>query len=234
MSAGGFRDIVTDGLVFQVDAANKLCGNVTNAKNIVNPTETGSLINGVTFADNTWVLDGTNDYILASNDGTGTFDLQEYTIDIWFKPTFNGNYETVWSYDFTSHAPPYYAQHIRIDTPIEVNGPRVIYSVNHSSVSYTIIGKPVPDIPDQTWINIVATKTQTESNLYLNGTLEGSGSYATSTVDYFNQEVYLGAANFATGFASGNYGSVKFYNKALTQKEILQNYNTSKHRFGIK
>ena len=48
MSAGGYRDIVTDGLVFQVDAANNLCGNVTDAKNIVNPTESGSFENGLT------------------------------------------------------------------------------------------------------------------------------------------------------------------------------------------
>jgi len=67
--------------------------------------------------------------------------------------------------------------------------------------------------------------------LYKNGTLLGTQTKTQDAPTYYNQEVWLGKANFSTGQYDGGYGPLMFYQRVLTQDEILQNYNALKHRF---
>ena len=75
-------------------------------------------------------MDGIDDHILVTSDGIGKFDYQDFTIDFWYKTdsTFD-SYDTLWSYDYTSHVDPYYSQHIRIDF-----GPLVFVGTNYNGV----------------------------------------------------------------------------------------------------
>jgi hypothetical protein len=38
---------------------------------------------------------------------------------------------------------------------------------------------------------------------------------------------------FSGRYMSANYGTVMVYNRSLTDAEILQNYNSTKSRFGL-
>ena len=67
--------------------------------------------------------------------------------------------------------------------------------------------------------------------MYKNGNVVGSKTATQSAPTYYNQEVWLGKANFSTGQYDGGYGPLMFYNKVLTEAEIAQNYNAMKHRF---
>ena len=69
--------------------------------------------------------------------------------------------------------------------------------------------------------------------IYLNGILNNTKTYTSETVSYYNQEIWIGKSNFANGIAKGNFSSVKFYNKVLTDNQVLQNYNALKGRFGL-
>ena len=69
------------------------------------------------------------------------------------------------------------------------------------------------------------------AKLYKNGTLLSSTTVTQDAPTYYNQEVWLGKANFATGQYDGGYGPCMFYNRVLTLEEITQNYNSMKHRF---
>ena len=54
------KKIVTNNLVFSVDPGNKLCDNIANVRNMVNPLETGAFINGASVVDDAYSLDGIN------------------------------------------------------------------------------------------------------------------------------------------------------------------------------
>ena len=87
-------------------------------------------------------------------------------------------------------------------------------AVNHGPISIN------------TWYNFVVTKNSSNNIVfYKNGNLLGS-SNAT------------GAANLnkiGRGYVYDNakISNVSFYNRALTQQEIKQNYNATKKRYGL-
>ena len=71
------KKIITDGLVFYMDAANKRCypGSGTTVNNLID-SNSGTLLNGTAFSTNNngyFDFDGTNDYINFGDSDTYTF-----------------------------------------------------------------------------------------------------------------------------------------------------------------
>ena len=85
-------EIVTDGLVAYLDAGNQNSypGTGTSWTDISRINNTTSLINGPTF-DSAYggsiVFDGVNDYAALHNAFTGITPTNNFTMDIWFRPT---------------------------------------------------------------------------------------------------------------------------------------------------
>ena len=157
-------------------------------------------------------FDGSSDYILIKEDGKGSaFDTQEFTIGAWayVKGT---NDEVIWSYDFTSHgAPPYYAQHLRF------SGGTTLYFFWNNGSTYRDINK-TSAVSANEWNYVTATYKSGEQKLYVNGS-EVASSTRTQTITYYNQEVWIGKANFGGEF-DGNMANVAFWNRALSSDEI--------------
>ena len=85
---------VNDGLVFAIDAGNTKSYNSSapnDTLNMVNPTESGSFVNGLTVVDNSYSFDGANDYIVLSNTITNTI----YTLDFWYKMGVNDTFNCI-------------------------------------------------------------------------------------------------------------------------------------------
>tara|TARA_B110000211_G_C13948241_1_gene494908 strand:+ start:120 stop:779 length:660 start_codon:yes stop_codon:yes gene_type:complete len=212
------RPIVTDGLVFQVDAANKLCGNVTDAKNMVNPTELGSFVNGLTVNDNAYSFDGTNDYIVLSNTITNTI----YTLDFWYKMGVNdGSY----GYFVSSGA-----------NGFAISEGGTVVGLSYGEFYYyngtvsTRLGSSIPSLTE--WNNITSI-IDTSSNIikvYGNGSLISNNSISNLSTSVTNIGRYI-TGN--THFLNGNLSPYKIYNRALSPEEINQNYNALKGRFGL-
>ena len=80
-------DIVTDGLILLIDAANikSYPGSGTNINDISGNGIVATLNNSPTInSDGTITLDGVNQYIQVVSDGTTAgFDTQNFTIDFW-------------------------------------------------------------------------------------------------------------------------------------------------------
>jgi hypothetical protein len=212
------RSIVTDGLVFQLDAANNLCGNVTDAKNIVNPTESGSFENGLTVVDNSYSFDGVNDYIDVGGSISNTFTT-DVTFDVWI--------------NLNSGVTQYILHKRPLSGNPDINFPFINGSNDFVFLvtSGTTLRTTSP-ITNNTWYNVTITIQGTNHEMYLNGVSEDS----TTTGGSFNPDVtknlYIGRATPPDPFFSNsNISSVKIYNRALTQSEITQNYNTQKYRF---
>ena len=80
--------IIADGLVFNMDAANRACypGSGTTATDTINSTISGSLESGIAFETNNngiFSLDGVDDYIGVTT--TNLSDTTELTCNCWVK-----------------------------------------------------------------------------------------------------------------------------------------------------
>jgi hypothetical protein len=212
------QQIVTNGLIFNLDAANKdsYPGTGTAWYDLSGNNYNGTLVNGPTFLPNQnggiFNFDYVDDYVsIGNNLGSPS----TFTLSAWVRSSnisqpqniFNGN-------------PPFFLRitsstircAVYTGTWIFVNG-----SITLSS---------------NTWYNLVLTYDQSTVKGYVNGVLDVN-SVKTGTPIY-------GALN-TLGFTTGgedapsvtNIAVAQVYNRALSATEIAQNYNATKTRFGL-
>jgi hypothetical protein len=204
--------VVTNGLVFYVDAANRRCysGSGVTINSLIGVFN-GSLVNGAGFTSTnggSFFFDGSNDHIIFSNcDVMGSVYTQNY----WFKRNDGGTHLLVDSF---------YSGTV-------VSSGNITYYYSNSGAtlgaSYNfIVGR---------WNMISLVRGSTVKSIYMDGELiasvSSSDSYDVSTTD-----LIIGIHN-SIGFwgLNGNISQVQIYNRALTQQEILQNYNATKMRY---
>jgi hypothetical protein len=70
-------------------------------------------------------------------------------------------------------------------------------------------------------------------SIYQNGTLAGSYTWATSGVLATSLRDFIVGQSNGAYYTNSNISQVQFYNRALTAKEIKQNYNATKKRYGL-
>lgn len=83
-----------------------------------------------------------------------------------------------------------------------------------------------------TWYYGGFTVSGTTLNIYLNGTLNASGSISTPAANT-TDNLWVGARTVLTTRQQGNIALVQMYNRTLSATEVLQNYNTLKTRFNL-
>ena len=158
-------------------------------------------------------FNGTSDYIQIKEDGKGTaFDTQTFTISAWVNAKTLGD-NVIWSYDFTSHTAPYYAQQLRF-----LSGGDVYFAWNNGSTLQDIQTSGGGFYSTNDWIHIAVTFGNNSQKIYIDGSQVRSG-ISTATIAYYNQEVWIGRSNFG-GYFDGNMANVAFWNRALSSDEI--------------
>jgi len=164
------------------------------------------------YMDQAWLSGGENVQVAAngkskhgSSSGAARFNKQSYTISMWFKYDENGNYTMLWSYDYTSHVSPHYAQHIRVDSGGHIQW--------HSGASVAVSGAVSPG----NWYHLLAAREPGNHSLYLNNTLIGSNSYSGS-INYYDQEVWIGKTNWGTTLPFA-FKHARFYDRVVTAEE---------------
>ena len=224
-----YEGIVTDGLIFSMDAGftPSYPKNGTTNYNLSN-TFNGTLTNGVSFNSSnggSFVFDGTDDYINYGNnlDITGSF-----SINIWFKSASSqsssfcglvskdasGNFG---NYGIYGDNPSNY---IRFGFYGTDNAQREV-----SNSSYY-------DLVSQTWVNYLGTYDQSNLKLYRNGSLIAQSSVST-TPKTNTTSLTIGTRLANNLEYKGDIAIVQIYNKGLLSTEVLQNYNAQKDRFGL-
>jgi len=213
--------IIVDGLVFNMDAANKASyvPNATKSHNTINLSQTGSLQDtGMFSTDNkgVFVCDGVDTGIaLNSTSNLGTVS----TVGIWVKrnsATDNG--KALFGNNANAWQP---AMYIASTTSLYVSLSKWVkpffYSAGWSNTT--------------DWFYITITRNGDAANLYKNGAfvddLTGLGTGETK----FDSIGFQSADN--SDYYNGNIGPVHFYNRVLSDSEILHNYNALKGRFGL-
>jgi hypothetical protein len=134
-------------------------------------------------------FDGTNDYVEILSNGTGIFDVASFTIFARVYRKSTSNYTIIWSYDYTSHVSPYYAQHIR------VKGDGALFIGYNIAGSYKEKQTAPGVVPLNQYVSIAFSFTSGDQRCYVNG--EEVATYTeVGAITYYAQEVWIGRANF--------------------------------------
>ncbi len=245
--------IVTDGLVFYVDAANENSypGSGGTWSDLVGSND-GTLTNGPTYDSGNGgniVFDGVDDYVLFPYNTNFNFQPTEaFTVSIWIK-------------DFTLGSSDIPICNLNQDSPYQ--GWEMIFYANEVVFSFikSWNGSAIrvgisPTLTTSNWHNIVAvydgscpTNSTDASNsvkFYINsaldntsqGTRDGANSFSSSSeviaYNTTNNRLNLGERGTGASYAvnyQGKGAAYSLHNRALSSSEILQNYNALKNRF---
>jgi len=236
-------NIVTDGLVFAVDAANPssyVSGSSVWKDQTVNQNN-GTLINGRQFDPGNGGsinLDGVNDYIDIGNNSIFSFgdssNDSAFSVLSWVNMDdatrfrvfnkgvdFSNNYEYIFSTGGSDT--------ITFNLYDSSTGARIGRRYNTALTSY-----------QGTWIQLVGTYNGSGVSggikVYLNGTrvddfTNNTGTY--TAMETSTNVLEIGASTSDGRYSNGKIANAQIYNKELSSTEVAQNYNALKGRFGL-
>lgn len=229
MSVTSNKKIVTDGLVFCVDAGNDLSypGSGTTWSDLVGGDDGTFSATPTTGSGNggSIVFDGVDDVCSFSGDAIPTNG--EITISFWRSGNASGKHSDLFAYSSGT------SREVGIHTPWETN---LVYwqcgnNGTTGNTNFDEISKTASSSEYLGWSNWTFTKNVStgDMRIYLNGSLWHSGTGKTKSIAACNS-MYIGA--YTNKFYSDKtYACFSIYNKELTASEVLQNYNALKNRF---
>mgnify|MGYP001399171915 CR=1 FL=1 len=234
MATNGGPNIIEDGLVFAVDAANKKSypGSGTTWTDLAG-SNNGTLTNGPTFDSGNGgsIVFTTDDYTNFQNGSL--FNLaSDFTLSVWFKP-YNGSHGSFAGIFCKDAAGSFGNWGIFGDR--SSNYVRFGF-LNTSGVQQETSNSSYLDLDTTNWVNYqgVYFSANTTLLLYRNGILIATNSSVSGTPQTNNNNVYVGIRNAGTHYRfNGSISNCSIYTKALSSTEITQNYNALKSRFGL-
>jgi hypothetical protein len=227
--------LVTSGLVFCVDAANKVSypGSGTSWYDLSGNNYNGTLTNGPTFSNangGSIVFDGVDDYVNVSSAQSLNPGTNSFTIDYWCK--INSSYAscaleargTGNLYGFLAVA--YYPGGYMSLLLNGANDPsQNIYLTTTTPIQFNVWN----------YQSIVVDRSTQQIIFYYNGYQTGNkvNITDTGTIDPGSGYIYWIGGDLGGSPMNGNIPILKQYNRALSATEVLQNYNATKTRFGL-
>ena len=225
---------VTDGLILTLDAGNPKCftSGQTTCRNLI----TGGNISGAngTPGSGTHTPDTSNFPVYNSING-GVFDFaggkgmncdedlgstNAATRCLWFYKS-GGNVEYI--FDGRNNGGQwllanYTSKNINWHEQLTYN-----FSATYNASDSAFINQ---------WHHMVATSDGSGSKLYIDG-VEVSAINSASADEDFGKNYRIGTRYTTSNEWTGYMGPIHFYNRVLTAKEVLQNFEASKSRFGL-
>jgi hypothetical protein len=214
-----YGGIVKNGLVILLDSFRTISypktGNIWYdiSKNNIN----SNLYNSPTLVDTGRIfgisLDGINDYVGTNYTTNDTY----YTFELIIKPnSVSGTQVYIGKYNGALSSVNFW---------MGLNGGSFLFSINGTTINSSITAST-----SQYYV-ITCSNAPDGKKIYINGVLKNTGSSQATTP---NGEIAIGRF----GVVASNYSSIsvygfKYYNRHLTDSEVLINYNTIKSRFGL-
>jgi hypothetical protein len=224
--------VVTSNLILHYDPSNtsSYSGTGTTITDLSGGGRNGTMSN-ITHTSPYFTYNGTSSQISIPDDvvlepGTGDFTVEAWIYHsvitgsqrTFISKTDNGGEANDWSYGLRTNAAG--ATYLEIG-----NGT-------------TSVTSPSYNVSTGQWYQVVGVWTNVASNsiaLYINGVSQGSNSHSFTSVKNSINPIYLGNYNgneFQQSF-NGRMGITRLYNKSLSSSEVLQNFNTSKSKYGL-
>jgi hypothetical protein len=230
--------IVTDGLVFAVDANNIVSypKSGTAWYNLTGSITSGSLTNGPTFSQlngGSIVFDGTDDYVNYPNSINPT---SSFSCEAWinFSNTSLGGSDTPILAKWSSASAP--SKNFIFGYRNSGGQKGISFYLYDPSYNqqdnYRIDWDPIPN----NWYHIVGVFS---ANNYVKIYIDSIEDYSRTSGVYSSLNPNS-TENLTSGYATGltyfpgRIANAKIYNKALTSDEVQQNYTVSKSRFNLK
>lgn len=229
MAAFSGPEIVKDGLVLYLDAANDRSypGTGTAWSDLSGNSNNGTLVNGVGYnSDNLGSLsfDGVNDWVLGDSN-LGISGDTSFTISYWAKWTglnFSTNFPSGVGNNTVSTSNRGLSttwREGRIALDFWNNRFRASTSLNKNE-----------------WYNVVFSKTPgtigSTCKLYANSVqLSGSVEGSNVTPNVIDSPFVVGRLD-STRWFNGKISCVSIYNRSISELEVKQNFNATRSRFG--
>ena len=219
MSGRTGPNIVRNGLIFELDAADKNSypGAGTLWKDLSINSYNGTLTNGPTYTsanNGAIVFDGVDDLVVFSNSLISV--PSSHTVMIWFFvstmiPSAIG-YANLFAADSN--------QGIYVYSANGVNGYINFYTAGDNLSS--------TQVPVNQWVHVAVVCNAGTVNYYFNGALDSNSNI--NGVAYNADRI---GGDSSSEYLTGKIANVTVYNRALNRSEILQNYNATKGRFNL-
>ena len=210
-------NIVTDGLVYAMDAGSERSYDGTTTLNDLVGSNTGTLTNGVTYQSingGVFDFDGVDDYITMSR----AISTSNYSAEFMF----NADVNTINTEHWLGNQ---YA-----------GGGRTIFDLwTNNKLRQFVNGTAIygaTTIVTGGWYHAVFTRNSSGvAYIYLNGVQDGTGTL--SSVVPSDLPFEIGGDTSLVRWFNGKIPFCRIYNKALTAAEVTQNFNAQKSRFGL-
>lgn len=225
---GGARNIVYDSLGLLVDPGNykSYTSGSTSFSNLITPM-TGVLANGVFYTSDSggcWNYDGTNDWAYISNQPLFNLLTNNFTATVFIQPTYIGVQQRILGLGYVSQ------------WQIELRGgTNTIISLNYNKSGINYFNTSGPTVTFGQWQQVgIHVSSGIVSYIY-NGIKLASGAFTVEGgFDNKTQTLSIGNYNGAgDGAYLGKISLTTIYTKALSDLELLQNFNSARARFGI-
>jgi hypothetical protein len=217
--------IIADGLVLNIDAANRASTipstSTLKTFNTIDTSISGTFEGGANYDSSTvtpsFNFDGFDEYIDMSSTVID-FTTGDFTTAAWINVANDGNHQGIFGIRISGQAAASLQFYVRNNN--------LLYSWNGSTdVTST------STISNDVWVNAVLVQNGSNKEFYINGSLDravaqGNGNSSSATLK-------LGYTGHGAEFLYGNIGPAQIYNRALSSTEILHNYNALKGRFGL-
>lgn len=220
-------NIVRDGLQLWLDANNldSYSGNGSVWGDLSGNSNNASIIGATWDSFNRAFNLQSGDYFSVPD--KDVWDNTNLTLSAWFyrTSTWSANW---WQDSIIAHdeGPGYQNKWIW-----SYDGSRILFHINTpAAINITILSSTY-SISLGTWYNFVMTKNSNIYNFYVNGVPTGTASDSTS-IPNANCPLIIGTGESGALF-NGKIANVLFYNKSLSETEVVQNYVSTKTRFGL-
>jgi hypothetical protein len=232
MSIYGGPDIVTDGLVLDMDFGSSKCysGTGTACTDISTSNLSGELVNSPPYTSSTnnkfFSFNGATNSRLIRVPNSTLLDTQTPSVEVWIKT----NATTQSGFWFEKGT-------VNSQYSLFQESNTIYWRQNFGTFNQLITTTTAAaGINTSSWFQVVGTFITGSRKLYVNGILKNSDSQ-TGTIATNNGGmsigVYGGYAGSRGYYYNGDIAIVRVYNKALSDSEVLFNYNALKGRFGL-
>ena len=197
----------------------------------------GVLINGPTFnyGNKGYInCDGINTYIEVENSDKLKFGTDDFTIEYWVRKKITSTgWNNIWGVDkwITGTFP---GQNEWCLTLGDNNGDRFQFFIEANTSVFSTGAFP---LNINQWYQAVAIRKGEKLQLYVNGVLRHE-----NTFPFFNQNTIINHTgkkirihnSYLNNFhAAADVAIFKFYKKALSKEEVMNNFNNLRGRFGL-
>jgi len=172
---------------------------------------------------------------VANNPALQFLGTAPYTLEAWIKPTSypaNNYYSGIFHRENTDTGARdgysiFFVGNVANSQNVQIQTERFSTGNVHPSIGKVYPGEQIVNV----YSHIVSTFDGSVLRMYRNGILEVSSTPTSNAI--FNTTAVLRIGRLSNWYFTGDIPVAKVYNRALSQTEILQNFNALRGRFGL-